>query len=1026
MARGGWSWLSFCTFLVVLPPSLYVAQATLPTEIRLLGIYPQSGAWTGGIPVVTAVELALEEINSNRTLLPSTTLLHTALDDGCSQGGGVSAALQGCGPLGSSCGTTVNPTYMDAIIGSGCSSSCEATALLTAVWKMPQISWGCESPTLSNKVDFPYFVRAVAPATTIANALLSVVTSLGWEHLALITQSDGSFTAIKNYFAQEAITRGVAVLADESWAVSNTADLTTDSAKLIARTKLDSVARSNVRIVVLLGYAKFNRALLLEAHRLGMTGAGWQFIALNLQCILANSACPGPDGAVRETDESVITAASGLLSAGVSPPSGARKNAYLRAMSSKTGETVEQLSAWALSYPVFGYDAVWQYAHALHAYGKDPRADKPAFFETLKATSFEGASGFFRLDNSGDRSMLYDILSFRHASVADYNAKYSATTGTPWEVVATFRPGDAAPQVVHEDGWVFMHESNRTQPPKSLVLSSLPDPIITAIEPTATRPEGGETLRILGRHFTANEFFSVSVGSRGTESAQRSQCENAKVIADNEATCVAPPGVGVDHILYIVLGGRKARSISADALLSYFPPLIAHVSGVTWVAPGSSLTVTGRYFYGSSLRCRLLLQDAAGVEAGTGRITEGTLISTTQMRCPIPAVADAPPGGTVGTIEASNDGGEKWSSPALLSANPTWNDGASLPAKVEQTIGSAPVVVVALPSTAAGCWSTAADQIVGGANAAVEKINGAGLFSRPLEVLFVNTSKACPATTTNGPAASTAIQQALQSLTASGGGKQAIGLVGPYTSTESVQVLEDVAQPLTLPMVGYSAANTKLADKRRFSMFVRLYASNFNAANAILSLCADNSWYRIAVLTSSDAYSRDFGASMEANAQAWNAKILHRGAFSVSWQGKGQAQAEANSHAMSIAQTGARVIFVETNDNDDLTIALDALERAGYKKSGKWVDPALQTPADTSAGNTTTAAGTPYVLICPSCPIFQPNAFLPAGGLAVMQNIDRSRCSGEGKWCNMDDYFPFGALVHDSIKILAETIGGLA
>jgi len=40
---------------------------------------------------------------------------------------------------------------------------------------MPQISWGCTSPNLSNKNMYPRFLRTVAPDTTIGMAYAQVV-----------------------------------------------------------------------------------------------------------------------------------------------------------------------------------------------------------------------------------------------------------------------------------------------------------------------------------------------------------------------------------------------------------------------------------------------------------------------------------------------------------------------------------------------------------------------------------------------------------------------------------------------------------------------------------------------------------------------------------------------------------------------------------------------------------------------------------------------------------------------------------
>ena len=147
------------------------ASDQLPEEVRVLGIFPQSGGWPGGVGAIPAFAMALEEINANPDLLPDTTLVGVTVDDACTKSGGITAPLSQCGPLSETTGCAEK--YFDVIVGSGCSSSCQSTARLAEAWKVPQVSWACTSPALSNVIDYPWFVRAVSSNRIIVDTAVS-------------------------------------------------------------------------------------------------------------------------------------------------------------------------------------------------------------------------------------------------------------------------------------------------------------------------------------------------------------------------------------------------------------------------------------------------------------------------------------------------------------------------------------------------------------------------------------------------------------------------------------------------------------------------------------------------------------------------------------------------------------------------------------------------------------------------------------------------------------------------------------
>ena len=103
-------------------------------------LLPMSGAWPVGRYIAGAAALAVTRVNADTKLLHGRTLRYSWADSGCS-------AKQGLVAMGE----LLEDDRIDSLIGPACSSACEVTSYLSAGRGIPQISWGCTSPTLSEK-----------------------------------------------------------------------------------------------------------------------------------------------------------------------------------------------------------------------------------------------------------------------------------------------------------------------------------------------------------------------------------------------------------------------------------------------------------------------------------------------------------------------------------------------------------------------------------------------------------------------------------------------------------------------------------------------------------------------------------------------------------------------------------------------------------------------------------------------------------------------------------------------------------
>ena len=110
-----------------------------------MGLLPFTGSvWPAGDAALLGVEIALEAINSNTSLLAGHELMMDSLDTACEVGTGLDAAVQ----------LKSKPPVKPVIFGIGCSGLGMSLAQMTLHWGIPIVSWGAEALDLSDKSRF--------------------------------------------------------------------------------------------------------------------------------------------------------------------------------------------------------------------------------------------------------------------------------------------------------------------------------------------------------------------------------------------------------------------------------------------------------------------------------------------------------------------------------------------------------------------------------------------------------------------------------------------------------------------------------------------------------------------------------------------------------------------------------------------------------------------------------------------------------------------------------------------------------
>ena len=203
-------------------------------------LMPFSGSWDIGYRIAGAAALAVERVNADKALLPGRRFEYSWADSGCS-------AQKGLAAMGELLG---GASKVDAVIGPGCSSACEATSYLSGGQKIPQISWGCTASSLSNKdeyglVGLPFYSRnfaacrlvlcnsaavqysrTIAPDTSKGPALIAFMQYNKWRKIVILSSTESNWFETQQGLGKQLETAGIRVLKPAPFNPGNLKDAT--------------------------------------------------------------------------------------------------------------------------------------------------------------------------------------------------------------------------------------------------------------------------------------------------------------------------------------------------------------------------------------------------------------------------------------------------------------------------------------------------------------------------------------------------------------------------------------------------------------------------------------------------------------------------------------------------------------------------------------------------------------------------------------------------------------------------------
>nr|CAB3445321.1 unnamed protein product [Digitaria exilis] len=325
--------------LFLFPSGICKSLAARPSVVNI-GSILRLNSTTGGVAAV-AIRAALEDINSDMTVLNGTTLKVDMRDTNCDDGFlGMVEALQ------------FMETDVIAIIGPQCSTIAHIISYVANELQVPLMSFASDA-TLSS-IQFPFFVRTMPSDLYEMAAVAAVVDYYQWKIVTAI------------YIDDDYGRSGIAALDDELTArrckISYKVGFPSNAKRSELLNLLVTVSNMESRVIVLHTGADPGLRLLSLANGLNMMGNGYVWIATDwLSSYLdANSSVPA------ET----INGMQGVLTVRPHSPNSKMKSNLMSkwsSLSKRYNYSDLRLSA----YGFYVYDSVWTVARALDAFFDD-------------------------------------------------------------------------------------------------------------------------------------------------------------------------------------------------------------------------------------------------------------------------------------------------------------------------------------------------------------------------------------------------------------------------------------------------------------------------------------------------------------------------------------------------------------------------------------------------------------------------------------------------------------------------------
>ncbi|XP_047449726.1 extracellular calcium-sensing receptor-like [Mugil cephalus] len=215
---------------------------------------------------------AIEEINRDGKLLPNITLGYKIYDSCSTPHQALKAAMElmrgkDSGVDGTTRSKDTCQGIVPAVIGDGGSTQSLVVARFLGVFHVPQVSYFSSCACLSDKKEFPAFLRTMPSDFFQVDALAQLVKHFGWTWVGVIAGDDAYGRGGANIFVDEVRRLGACVALHEI--------IPKNREQAAISSIVSNIRSSGARVILVFAVEQDAAALFDEALREGLTGIQW-------------------------------------------------------------------------------------------------------------------------------------------------------------------------------------------------------------------------------------------------------------------------------------------------------------------------------------------------------------------------------------------------------------------------------------------------------------------------------------------------------------------------------------------------------------------------------------------------------------------------------------------------------------------------------------------------------------------------------------------------------------------------------
>eukprot|EP01137_Pigoraptor_chileana_P030927 Opistho-2@1502 len=312
------------------------------------------------------------------------------------------------------------------VIGSDWSAESIVMNLYLSAFNVPQISATSTSVLLSDKTNYPTFMRTCVADNEQGEALAELVNEFHWDTVALLTSDDEYASSLGQDFALAAQKLNITVVATQQFA-RFAVDISA---------QIGAIRSSGARIILLSCLEADVLNVFTTASRMGVTGPGYTWLG-------TDGWSTGNTVALGQSNPTIAAALTGAIA--FTPFSGEGTREYEAFLDRKAADKARRPGTHtdyaslsrklAYSQEPYVYEAAYAVAlgaDALLREGKLPHLDGLGLLAQMKRTAFTGPTGGVRFTPmEGNRVGMYGVVNFNSSNMVSVG-KYSADTGIMW------------------------------------------------------------------------------------------------------------------------------------------------------------------------------------------------------------------------------------------------------------------------------------------------------------------------------------------------------------------------------------------------------------------------------------------------------------------------------------------------------------------------------------------------------------------------------------------------------------------